>query len=86
MKGIKEVSIQQRDTLRSLRIKFGYTQEEAATLVGVSVKTLRAWEKNSSNVPYQKMQTFERVYNTPHDFIFFGDEVAFSELMRERIS
>lgn len=71
-----------KNTLRSLRVKFGYTQEEAAKLIGVSAPTLRCWEQNSEKVPYQTIKKIEKVYNTPQDYIFFGDEDSFSELIK----
>lgn len=71
-----------KDTLRSLRIKFGYTQDEAAGLLAVSTHTLRAWEQNSDNLPYQKIKRIEEVYRTSQDNIFFGSESAFSEILR----
>jgi len=80
---VNEVSIHLKNTLRSLRVKFGYTQGEAALLLGVSVPTLRAWECNSGGVPYRKILKIEEVYNTSQDYIFFGNEVSFSELIRK---
>ncbi|GAC42765.1 helix-turn-helix transcriptional regulator [Paenibacillus popilliae] len=74
-----------KDTLRSLRIKFGYSQSEAALLLGISKKTLQLWEKNSGVVSFSKMEVIEEVYNTPRDYIFFGDESAFSEIMKRRV-
>ena len=83
---MKEVSVYLKNTLRSLRIKFGYTQGEAAKLIGVSTPTLRAWEQNSGGVPYEKILKIEETYNTPQDYIFFGNEVSFSELIRKQVS
>lgn len=74
-----------RDTLRSLRVKFGYTQEEAAKLLEVSPMTLRSWEKNSENLPYSKIKKIEEVYSTKQDHIFFGSESAFSEILRNGV-
>jgi transcriptional regulator with XRE-family HTH domain len=71
-----------RNTIRSLRIKLGYTQQEAAELIGISPVTLRVWEKDSSNIPFKKIKKIEEVYHTPQDYIFFGSESAFSEMMK----
>lgn len=71
-----------KDTLRSLRIKFGYTQDEAAALLSVTTPTLRAWEQNSDNLPYQKIKLIEEVFQVNQDHIFFGSESAFSEILR----
>lgn len=74
--------MRKKDTLRSLRIKFGYTQDEAADLIEVSTSTLRTWEQNAENLPYQKIKRIEEVYRTNQDNIFFGSESAFSEILR----
>jgi len=83
---VNEVSIHLKNTLRSLRVKFGYTQGEAAVLLEISVPTLRAWECNSGGVPYQKILKIEGVYNTSQDYIFFGKEDSFSELVKKPAS
>lgn len=80
---MNEVSTHLKNTLRSLRVKFGYTQGEAAILLEISVPTLRAWECNSGGVPYKKILKIEEVYNTSQDYIFFGDEDSFGELIRK---
>lgn len=72
------------NTLRSLRVKFGYTQEEAAELIGVSVRTLRSWEQDSKTIPYMVVKKIEHVYRTPQDYIFFGNEVSFSEQLKNK--
>ncbi|MNW58183.1 helix-turn-helix protein [compost metagenome] len=72
------------NTLRSLRVKFGYTQEEAAQLIGVSVPTLRSWEQNSNTIPYMVIKKIESVYRTPQDYIFFGNEVSFREQLKNK--
>ncbi|MEV2910514.1 helix-turn-helix transcriptional regulator [Paenibacillus larvae] len=73
-----------KETLRSLRIKFRYTQKEAAEIIGVSKTTLKNWEVNSSRIPYDKVKRIEEVYGVNQNSIFFGSEVAFSELIRRR--
>ena len=80
---MNDVSIYLKNTLRSLRVKFGYTQEEAAHLLGVSVPTLRAWEVNSGGVSYRKILKIEEVYNISQDYIFFGNDISFSEHLRK---
>lgn len=81
---MSDIPFNLKNTLRSLRVKFGYTQEEAAKLIGVSVPTLRCWEQDSGKMPYQVIKKVETVYKTPQDFIFFGNEVSFSEQIKGR--
>lgn len=73
-----------KNTLRSLRIKYGYNQKEAAELLGISERTLGNWEKNSESISYNKIKKIEEVYSTPQDYIFFGSESAFSEILRNK--
>ncbi len=77
-----DVPIHLKNTLRSLRVKYRYTQEKAASLLGVSVPTLRDWEFDSTSIPYDIIKKLEQVYGTVDDYIFFGNEVAFSELLK----
>ena len=39
------------DTLRRERIAWDYTQEIAAALIGVDVRTIRRWENDERNIP-----------------------------------
>jgi DNA-binding XRE family transcriptional regulator len=82
---LSDVPIVLKDTLRSLRVKFAYTQEQAAELIGVSVPTLRGWEQDSSNISYQNIKKIEQVYGRSQNYIFFGSEVSFSELVRKKV-
>lgn len=77
------VPVTLKNTLRSLRAKYRYSQEDAAARFGVSVPTLRAWEVDSSNLTYREMLKAQDIYNTPIDYIFFGSELAFSELLEK---
>nr|WP_092074992.1 helix-turn-helix transcriptional regulator [Dendrosporobacter quercicolus]NSL49627.1 helix-turn-helix transcriptional regulator [Dendrosporobacter quercicolus DSM 1736]SDN25505.1 DNA-binding transcriptional regulator, XRE-family HTH domain [Dendrosporobacter quercicolus] len=81
---MNEIPLTLRNTLRSLRVKFNYTQEEAAVLLGVSTPTLRAWESDSGKMPFEKIIVIEKIYKTPKDYIFFGKESTFSELLRNQ--
>ncbi|WP_040932027.1 helix-turn-helix domain-containing protein [Paenibacillus larvae] len=78
------IPLYQINTLRSLRTKYGYTQKEAAKLLGISEGTLRVWEKNSEGITYSKIKKIEEVYGTPQDYIFFGKESAFSEILEQK--
>lgn len=83
MKGF-ELPIDRYDTLRTIRIKLGLTQEDAAKEIGVAAQTLRSWERDSSRIGFSFIQRIEKAYGIQHEFIFFGKESTFSELMRER--
>jgi transcriptional regulator with XRE-family HTH domain len=79
---MQDVPLYLKNTLRSLRIKFGYTQGEAARLLGVSIPTLRKWEFNSEKLSHEETKKIEEVYKISNDYIFFGSEIAFSEPIR----
>jgi len=76
------IPIDRKDTLRSLRVKLGLTQKQAAKLLGVGESTLRSWEKDSSNISYSNIKKIEEVYGVDSQYIFFGKESTFSELVR----
>ncbi|BFH12635.1 helix-turn-helix domain-containing protein [Paenibacillus melissococcoides] len=82
---MNDIPVQFKETLRSLRIKLGFNQKEAATMIGVTTKTLRSWEKDSQHLPYSAIKKIEKAYGVSQDYIFFGSEVAFSELFRKRL-
>ncbi len=58
-------------TLRALRINKGYTQEKAASLIGVSVETLANYEKGLTYPDIQILKNIEEVYETKYDNINF---------------
>lgn len=77
-----ELPIDRYDTLRSIRIKLGLTQTEAARLIGITQGTLRSWEQDSTRIGFAQIKKIEQVYGIKHRFIFFGKESTFSELVR----
>lgn len=74
------------DTLRTLRIKSGFTQKEASKRLDVCEATLRSWEKDSSNIGYRDIQKVEQIYGIDKEYIFFGNESTFSELFKRKQS
>ena len=71
-------------SLRSLRVRMGMKQEEAAELLDISVMTLRALERDSSKIDYSMILKIEQIYNIPQDYIFFGNNTAFSVILKNR--
>lgn len=58
-------------TLKALRINKGYTQEFAASLIGVSVETLAKYEKGLTYPDIPVLKKIEEVYETKYDNINF---------------
>ncbi len=58
-------------TLKALRINKGYTQEKAASLIGVSVETLAKYEKGLTYPDIPTLKNIEEVYETKYDNINF---------------
>lgn len=79
---IKKVPLMLKQTLRSLRVRSDLNQEEAAKLLNISVSKLRRWEEDSSNLSYRDIELIEQRYSIPQDYIFFGNNHAFSEKMK----
>jgi transcriptional regulator with XRE-family HTH domain len=81
---VADVPVFMKNTLRSLRTKLGYSQKAAAKLLDISVTTLRSWERDSSKITYADIKRIENIYNISSDYIFFGKELAISELLRKK--
>ncbi len=58
-------------TLKALRINKGYTQEQAAQLIGISVETLAKYEKGITYPDIPVLKKIEETYGTKYDNINF---------------
>ena len=59
-------------TLEAARRNKKYTQEKAADLIGVSVSTIKNWEKGRTQPTQKKIEKLCEVYEVSYDAIFFG--------------
>ena len=59
-------------TLEAARRNKKYTQKKAADLVGVSVSTIKNWEKGRTHPTQKKIEKLCEVYEVSYDTIFFG--------------
>ncbi|MBE3590440.1 MAG: helix-turn-helix transcriptional regulator [Firmicutes bacterium] len=73
------MDIWNRETLRSLRVKMGLTQSEVARRLGVSVRTLRRWERDASKVPFHHALEIAVLFRAPLQRIFWGPEARFRD-------
>jgi len=58
-------------TMKAARVNMGYTQEEAAELLGISKDTLWNWENGRSFPNVLVIKKIEEVYNTSYNNINF---------------
>lgn len=58
-------------TLKAARVNAGYTQKEAAKLLGVSNKTLNQWESGKVLPRADKIDSICALYNVPYDYLSF---------------
>lgn len=58
-------------TLEALRVSNGYTQEQAADKLGISVQTLVSWEKGRTFPNVKQIRKIEDVYKTSYNDINF---------------
>lgn len=65
-------------TLAAARVRIRLNQIEAAKKLGITVQTLRMWEKDSSKLRFNDMKKCASVYHVPVDHIFFGNAITFS--------
>ena len=63
-------------SLAAARVNAGYDQTLAAVRLGVSVETLRNWEKGNTVPTYDKVMKICELYKYPADYIFFGKALA----------
>ncbi|MCT3428543.1 helix-turn-helix transcriptional regulator [Limosilactobacillus fermentum] len=68
-----------KHTIKDLRVRAGLSQSEASKRLGVTEPTLRKWENDSSVLSFRQMKEIASLYHIPLDYIFFGDDNAFSE-------
>lgn len=69
--------------LEAARINAGYTQMEAAQILGMHYQTLAKYEEDSSKMPYDFIQKLPTVYGIPTDYIFFGNKNEFIRFIRK---
>lgn len=60
-----------RITLRAARMNMSLTQKEAAKKLGVTVDTLRNWEKGKSYPDAMRIRRIEETYNVHYDDLIF---------------
>ena len=65
-------------TLRAARVNAGLKQKTAATMLGVSVKTLQNYESGKTVPDWNTVEKIEQYYNYPVSYIFFGKNYAIS--------
>lgn len=58
-------------TLKAARVNAGYTQKEAAKLLGVSNKTLNQWESGKVLPRADKIDSICTLYNVSYDNLSF---------------
>lgn len=58
-------------TLKQAREGQGYTQAEAAKLIGVSVETLGNYERGKSYPDIPTLRKIEELYGVPYDRLIF---------------
>lgn len=62
---------EQKFTLKELRAKKNWTQQETAEKLGVSPQTYNAWEKDISRVAVGKVQAVADLFGVKLSQIFF---------------
>ena len=58
-------------TLKAARVNNNLTQKKAAEEIGVSVDTIRSWEKSETFPSAEMIPRIERVYRISYDNIIF---------------
>ena len=63
-------------TLRAARVNAGLTQAAAAKEIGVSVSTLKKWEKGIAFPRQPHIMKLCEVYGVAYDNIFFDSKIS----------
>lgn len=58
-------------TMAAARVNAGLKQKEAAKKIGVTVTTIRNWEKGTTSPKYKQKEAIESAYSIPLDNIKF---------------
>ena len=58
-------------TLKAARVNSGLTQVDAAKLLGISVDTLRSWEKSKTFPDVQNLKNIEELYGVSYNDLNF---------------
>lgn len=66
----------QQITLKAARVNAGLTQSEAAKAIGVSISTLKNWEKGSTYPKQPHIMKICSLYNLQYDNIFFDKKIS----------
>lgn len=69
-------------TLTAARINAGYSQEEAAKILGLKPSTLAGWEKDSTKLSYVEANRLAKLYGIKPDLLFFGNRNEFIRYLR----
>ena len=75
---MNEASKEFKITWRAARVNRGLTQSEVAKLSGKNIDTVTKYEKDSTDIPYDLMQLWIKLYNVPDDLIYCGLESDFT--------
>ncbi|KRL02495.1 helix-turn-helix transcriptional regulator [Liquorilactobacillus capillatus] len=78
------MNIKNKITLEAARRNAGYSQIDAAKLMGVHPQTISAWEKDSTNLSIPEANKIASIYKIPADMIFFGNRNEFIRNLRKR--
>lgn len=76
------VLTEERMTLAALRVRAGYSQVEAANLLGVSKVTLIKWEADSRTININQIEHIKKLYQVKYDNIYFGVAAELSAMIK----
>lgn len=65
----------EKSTLKELRAKMDWTQEETAKKLGIYLQTYNAWEQDFGNVKISSAEAIAKLFNVKLDNIFFGNKI-----------
>ena len=64
--------VEKRLTLAALRVRAGYTQEQAASILKISKPTLVRWESDSRNLQLHNLGDLKKLYCFALEDLYLG--------------
>lgn len=72
-------------TLRAARINRGLGLKEVAELAKRSDKTIARYEKDSTSIPRDLLESLVDIYKVPKNFVYCGEESVITGFREEEI-
>lgn len=67
-----------KHTVRDLRVRANMTLDDVCAVLGITQPTLMKWERDTSKLPFDKLQRLTDLYGIPLEYVFIGPNDAYA--------